>query len=955
MKTFRLWRFFTAATLCVVATSLPVGAQSYPNKPIRIVVPAPAGNVADAIARIIGTKLAANLKRPVVVENRPGAGGMIAFDSVAKAPADGYTMVLGDISALTFNSGPMWLQFNPTKDFTPVSLVSQAPTVLLINPSLPVTSVRQLVDFARSKPGQLAYSSPEPDGQVRFAGEQFNALTATSIKRVPYKGAAAAATALSRGEVQITFAPLMVAKALARDGKARMLAITGDKRSKLDSELPTFAETGLPGFDVAFKFGVLLPAGVSREIVTRLNAEIVKIVNTPDFREQLAKLGAEPVSSTPEQLATLVREGTERWAKMVREGGETSAAPPPVAAPKSAPPVAAAPKPSPPPAASAPKPLPPAAANGGGKPAVARQKGQIEDAYWNSWFERDGARVSKLEKDREFTFVLDLSRYQYEIRQSARVDPEFQVKLRDAVDRKQKQIKFVIRPILVGGVLEFADEPASLRRMTVELDRLRVMEVDADGDKRLRDYRDGKLPLADFAKETRAGEIEFNVVAKRDGCASIALSIWDESGQFPLDNLIHTVTVGAGPGDGMMCSKDGSELRGGLATLLSPSLDRGPGASDSINAALHVFEFPHGTKKRTVAILVDKSRYQAAQKGATIIERGVFAWELESTLSDYLVKPGQMLLAINNARDQANKAVDDAYSAVADELRLKLFSGADSGQDKTAKGALAALQDTVRKAKQTPMIVVRMYSVDNEPVYLPLGLLAARAKNRVFTQPVTIIQPLPRERYVSGKTCIDPWTFGIPQKLSGVGDVDMTDVAPGKGGDGEAHWLRTLPDLATWLSPGDAENKSGKPEGFLLLAHHAEGNLWFESQANRILRERVSRKFSPGSVAVLSACSIGNPEGDNRAILDKLNRNGMDAMIVSPFPVRTDYGIRLARNVVSVIRSAHAAASTPTLAEIFKAATDRTVKDFSTFKVTLDEMALEFLILGDYNIRLCKP
>ena len=1019
MKTFRLWWFFIAVAVCAMATSLQVGAQSYPNKPLQIVVPAAPGSPTDIIARTIAAKLVASLGQPVVVENRPGAGGMIAFDSVAKAPADGYTMALGDITALTLNAPIARRPLDLAKDFTPVSLVSQVPIVLLIDSSLPVKSVRDLIDFTKARPNQLAYSSPGLGSQGELAGEQFKTLTRTSIKHVPYKGGEAAGTALLRGEAQMTFAPLTMAKALARDGKARILAITGDKRSKLDPEVPTFAEAGLPGMDVAFKFGVLLPPGVPRDIVTRLNAEIVKIVNTSDAREQFARIGAEPIGTTPEQLVAFAREGTDRWAKVVREGGETSATSPPVAAPKSAPPVAAAekraaaeraageraagerqkravesqiakaksagpksappaasapspapiaaapppspapvaaaPKPSPPPVASAPKPLPPAAANGGSKPAVAGQKGQIEDAYWNSWFERGGARVGKLEKGKEFTFILDLSQYQYEIGQSARVDPETRANLQKAIDLNQKQIKFVIRPILVGGVLEFADEPVSLRRMTVELDRLLVKEAEAIENKRLREYRNGKLPLVDFAKDTRAGTIEFNVVAKGDGCASIALSIWDESGQFPLDNLIHTVTVGAGSGDGTTCSKDGSPLRGGLATLLSPSLDRGPGASDSIDAALHVFEFPHSTtKKRTVAILVDKSRHLAAQRGATIIERGVFAWELESTLSDYLVKPGQMLLAINNARDQANKAIDDAYGAVADELRLKLFSGADSGQDKMAKLALAALQDMVRNAKQTPLIVVRMYSVDNEPVYLPLGLLAARAKNRVLSQPVTIIQPLPRERYVSGNTCIDPWTFGIPHQLSGVGPVDMTDVAPGKRADGDAHWLRTLADLATWLSPSEAENMPGKPEGFLLLAHHAEGNLWFESQANRIVREQVSRKFSAGSVAVLSACSVGNPQGDNRAILDKLNRNGMDAMIVSPFPVRTDYGIRLARNIVSVIHDERLSGHTPTLAQIFKAAAELTAANFSNFKVKLDEMRLEFLILGDYNMRLCK-
>jgi tripartite-type tricarboxylate transporter receptor subunit TctC len=1013
MKTSRLYRLFIAAG--ALAVSFHAGAQTYPNKPLKIVVPAVPGGPSDTMARIIGARLAANLGQQVVVENRPGAGGMTGFDSVAKAPPDGYTMLFGDITALTVSASLARRPLDMAKDVTPVALVAQVPTVLLVSSSLPVKSVRELIELAKAKPNQLAFASPGSDSPAHFAGEQFKALSRTMIRNVPYKGLGEVGTALMGSEVQMAFAPVTAAKAFAREGKVRILAITGDKRSALNPELPTFAEAGLPGFDVTSRYGVLLPPGTPREIATRLNAEIVKIVRAPDTREQFARIGAEPTGTTPEQLVAVAREGTDKWAKVVREAGETSARPPvaefpkpkplppavqkaeppvavvpplppvaefskpkplPPAAQKAEPPaaavpelkpptVAAAPKPDAPPAPTAPKmvfpqappepkPKPPAAANGG-KPAAPVQKAQIADAYWNSWFERSGARVARLEKDKEFTFNLDLSQYQYLIGQSAMVDPETRRKLDEAIDLNQTEVKFVIRPILVGGALEFADEPASLRRMTAELGRLLVKDPSAVENQLLRRYRNGELPLADFAKATRAGAIEFNVVAKRDGCASIALSIWDESGKFPLDNLIHTITVGTGPADGTSCGKDGPALRGGLATLLSPSLDRGPGASDNIDAALHVFEFPHNaTKKRTVAILVDKSRYRAARKGSTVIERGVFAWELESTLSDYLIKPGQMLLAINNARDQANKAVDDAYSAVAEELRLKLFSGADDGQDKTAKLALAALQDMVRDAKQTPMIVVRMYSVDNESVYLPLGLLAARGKNRVLSQPVTIVQPLPRERYVSARTCIDPWTFGIPQKLSGVGDVDMIGVAPGKPADAEAHWLRTLPDLAAWLAPSEAENVPRKPEGFLLLAHHAEGNLWFDSEANRIVREQVSRKFSPGSVAVLSACSVANPAGDNRAILDKLNRNGMDAMIVSPFPVRTDYGIRLARNMISVIHDERWSGRTPTLAQIFKAAADRTVADFAKYSVKLDEMRLEFLILGDYNMRLCK-
>ncbi len=322
MKMLRLWWFFVLGILCAMVTSLQCAAQPYPGRPLHMVVPAVAGSPTDMMARTIGTKLTASLGQPVVVENHPGPGGMIAFNTVAKAPADGYTMVLGDINALQQRASDSLGPLNLAKSYTPVSLVAQMPIVLLIDNSLRIKSVPELVDFLKAKPNQLAYSSSGPGSQGHLAGEQFKALTKTSIKEVPYVTDSAARTALSRGNVQLTFAPLTAAKALARDGKARMLAVTGDKRSKLEPELPTFSEAGLPGFDVAFKFGVLLPPDAPREIVTRLNAEIVKIVNTSDAREQFAKVGAVPVATTPEQFVALSHIGAGQWTMVQKAAGE---------------------------------------------------------------------------------------------------------------------------------------------------------------------------------------------------------------------------------------------------------------------------------------------------------------------------------------------------------------------------------------------------------------------------------------------------------------------------------------------------------------------------------------------------------------------------------------------------------------------------------------------------------
>ncbi len=974
--------------------SISALAQSYPNKPVRLIVPVVPGSPTDVIARIVAPRLAARLGQPVIIENRPGGGGLIGFELAAKSPPDGYTLVFGDINALAYGSLAPRASLDLQKDFTPVSLLAQIPAVLLVIPSLSVTSVQQLLQYDRANPKKLTYGTPSLGSLGHLAGEQFKANTGASMTNVPYKGGAQAGAALLAGEVQLAFVPPSEAAALTRGGKLRGLAITGDKRSSLAPGVPTFAEAGIRGVDAASQYGVFVPRDTPAAIVTKLNTELVGIVKSSDVRNRFGESGADAKGTTQEQFAAVLREAQPRWARMLQKedvgkgygggGGAGSggypkaAAPPPPAvmpapapapaaaapAPKPAPmpapaPAAAAPAPKPMPApapvaaAPAPKPMPapaPAAAAPAPKPAPT-PVGQIADAYWNTWFTRDDAVVDTLEKNKIFTFSLDLSRYQYRLNKSVQVDAGLQKKLRET---KDKQFFLRIRPILAGGALAFVDPKDATHLMTVEIDRLRVKTGDTKESALVRDFRAGRIPLADFAAQTRASDkYEFKVLAKRDGCASIALSIWDESGQFPLDHLVHTVTIGTGPGKGKSCGDDRTYLQGGLATLLDTSLDRGSDASKNIDVALHVFEFLEGDSKRTAAIMVDRSRFQAGKPDASGAERGVYAWELQSTLSEYLGSPKLMLQNINQAHDNAEKGVDDAYSAVARELSVKLFSGRED-QSKIADAALAALQDTVNRSAN-PTMVIRMYSSGYQPIYLPLGLLAARAPSRILAKPITIIQPLPRERYVSARKCINPWTFVIPQTLSPTGAIDLPNVVSSQPGEADTRWLRSLPALETWLSARTVIDDSAKPEGLVLLSHQGDGFLWFEQDKGRIPSEQVNRKFAPGSVAILSACSVGNPAGDNLKILNKLNENGIDAMIVSPFPVRSDYGIRLARNVVSAIRAAHSIAATPTLAEIFKSAANVTAKELSAVNFKFDEMALEFFILGDHNMQLCKP
>lgn len=254
-------RLLTAGTTLLAAGSfLLARAQPYPNKPIRIIVPVASGDTTDTLARAIAEKLAVRLRQQVLVENRPGAGGSIAFESVARSAPDGYTLVLGDLIALGMD-GFRRYPYDPTKDFTPISLVSQAPGVLLVQWSLPAKSVGDLIAIAKAKPDQITIGSPGLGSMAHIAGIQFLALSGTRMVQVPYKGGAGATAALLKGEVQVTFTSVPEALALVRQEKARALAVTSSARSPLARALPTVAESGLPGFNVVSAYGVFSSAG----------------------------------------------------------------------------------------------------------------------------------------------------------------------------------------------------------------------------------------------------------------------------------------------------------------------------------------------------------------------------------------------------------------------------------------------------------------------------------------------------------------------------------------------------------------------------------------------------------------------------------------------------------------------------------------------------------------------
>jgi tripartite-type tricarboxylate transporter receptor subunit TctC len=312
------------AALLVAAVCAAWGAHAdvYPSKPIRFVVAFPPGGGTDIIARPIAQKLSERLAQQVVVDNRPGAGGNIGTEIVAKSAPDGYTMLMGSAGPLAINASLFAsMPFDPQRDLAPVTLAATTPNVLVVHPSLKVTTAKELIALAKANPGRINFASSGFGTPAQLAGELFNSMAGVKLVHVPYKGAAPALADLLGGQVQLMFSTMPPALPHVKDGKLRAIAVTSLKRSPAMPELPTLDETGLPGFEANTWHGVVLPAGAQAEVITRLNREIVAILHLPDVVERLSAQGAEPVGSTPEEFAAYIKSETVKWAKVVRDSG----------------------------------------------------------------------------------------------------------------------------------------------------------------------------------------------------------------------------------------------------------------------------------------------------------------------------------------------------------------------------------------------------------------------------------------------------------------------------------------------------------------------------------------------------------------------------------------------------------------------------------------------------------
>lgn len=307
----------TAAFAQAASTS---SGQAYPVKPIRFIVPFAAGGGNDNVARLVGKRLADSLGQPVVIDNRPGAGGVLGAELAAKAAPDGYTLFLGGVGSHAINPNlHERLPYDPVKDFAPIALLASAPLILVVHPSVSADSIREFIALARSKPGQFNYASNGNGSSSHLAAVMFDAMAGVSMVHVPYKGLSPALTDLLSGRVQLMFSSVVAILPHIKAGKLRGLAGTASKRLSSMPELPTLAESGLTGYEASSWYGVLAPAGTPGEIVAKLNAGMVKALEQPEVRNSLLAEGAEPVGGTPEQFAAHIRSEMERLGKLIRE------------------------------------------------------------------------------------------------------------------------------------------------------------------------------------------------------------------------------------------------------------------------------------------------------------------------------------------------------------------------------------------------------------------------------------------------------------------------------------------------------------------------------------------------------------------------------------------------------------------------------------------------------------
>lgn len=313
-----------ATALLALGVGGPAAAQPYPTKPIKFVVPYPPGGASDVTARILGQKLSEAYGQPVIIENRPGANGNIALDAVAKSAPDGYTIVMGNVGPNAINAGLYkTLPFDPIASFAPVTLTSTVPIVLLVNPSLPAKDAKDLVAYIKANPGKTNFASGGNGSATHLTAEMFKSMAGLDIQHVPYKGDAAAMTALMSGDVTMAFATIVAATPQIKGGRVKAIGIASKKRAGAFPDVPTISDSGLPGFESTSWGGVLAPAGTPPEIIASLHSQFVRILRMPDVAEKIAGLGADIVGSSSAEFGDYLKSEIAKWSGVIKTSGAT--------------------------------------------------------------------------------------------------------------------------------------------------------------------------------------------------------------------------------------------------------------------------------------------------------------------------------------------------------------------------------------------------------------------------------------------------------------------------------------------------------------------------------------------------------------------------------------------------------------------------------------------------------
>lgn len=577
-------------------------------------------------------------------------------------------------------------------------------------------------------------------------------------------------------------------------------------------------------------------------------------------------------------------------------------------------------------------------------------------AYWNSWFVDGGGPASNiLIAGNTYTFTLDVAAFDYaSLRQSAQSSGTKVGKEFDDIIADPKVIETIlnIKPMVPeGSGLRLADDKNSYL-MTVDLRKLRQPNADA-----ARQYAEGSITVDGLSRQASAGSVQIAFTAESKGCATIAFAVF--KGLVPLDHLVQRVSIGETSTSAPVCDSanpaQANALSGGLNSLRKVSLGlEGSGASATAAAALHIFDFA----SYSMAVFVD---------GRPGKNQTVYGWQTASSVVDFLRQDQFQNLILKARSDSADKK-PGSYVRAAQELSKVLFhTKPGHSTENNAKNALAAFRAVVREAPGSPVIVVRVASDaaggQNRSIYVPLGILGAKGQGAVLERPIIVVQPMAIERYPSRDKCIGDWMFAVPHALEKVsGAIMPPNFFPAKI---PGQRISDIDRLREYLAAtASVATTGGVPfasmvtpaVGFVVLAHQDEGVMWFAESTNHIMPHDIEKTFPTGSVGIFAACSAASAKGRNAALLQRLNEQGIDTLIASPFTIDAGYGVVFASSFAEVVAGIASDQPPPTILELFDKTIARTAQKFKDrTDGEYGELGLEYVLLGNPAIRLCAP